>query len=167
VLRSTLPRKIASDGQSLDTYQLYAAFSSSLKIGRAKDESEKGFFCAATRPLQKGAFVSLYAGELLSKRTSNERRGKRKLEHPDWGNYILALKENGKTLGMVDATQTGNIGSVTLSSKAILRDFDRRSAVYSRFLNHSCDPNCVIQLVRWGPRAFPRPAIFVSIESCS
>ena len=33
-----------------------------------------------------------------------------------------------------------------------------------RFLNHSCDPNCLIQLVRWGPRAFPRPAIFVSLN---
>jgi hypothetical protein len=44
---------------------------------------------------------------------------------------------------------------------------DKHCALSSRFLNHSCDPNCLIQLVRWGPRAFPRPVIFVGDKRLS
>jgi hypothetical protein len=33
---------------------------------------------------------------------------------------------------------------------------------FGRFLNHSCDPNCVIHIVRWGGgKTWPRAAIFV------
>jgi histone-lysine N-methyltransferase SETMAR len=127
----------------------------------------KGFGCYTTTALDKGVFVSLYAGQLISSDEVLKRRRIRKQAHPRWGNYILTLMENDKVLGYVDATEVGDVGSVSLLeepkcrliSLELIRDTGTR-----RFLNHSCDPNCVIQLVRWGPRAFPRPAIFVSSD---
>ncbi|KAH8090485.1 hypothetical protein HD553DRAFT_302536 [Filobasidium floriforme] len=110
-----------------------------LEVYFARDSVQKGFACRTLEPAKAGSFVALYAGELISGKTAQRRRTKRQQEHPSWGNYILALRENDKVWGRVDATHTGNV---------------------ARFLNHSCDPNCLIQLVRWGPRAFPRPAIF-------
>lgn len=55
-------------------------------------------------------------------------------------NYILSLRLPSSTIH-IDPRYKGNVG---------------------RFLNHSCDPNCVIQPVFWGPRGYPRAAIFVS-----
>lgn len=52
-------------------------------------------------------------------------------------------------------------------TQSFIRLIERSCALSSRFLNHSCDPNCLIQLVRWGPRAFPRPAIFVNAKCLS
>ena len=48
-----------------------------------------------------------------------ERRHARKQAHPGWGYYMLSLRENGKILGVVDATQTGDIGLVIPSRKAL------------------------------------------------
>lgn len=44
------------------------------------------------------------------------RRSERLQEHPEWGNYILTLKENDKVWGRVDATRSGNVGSATGSN---------------------------------------------------
>lgn len=70
---------------------------------------QKGFACRTLEPAEAGSFVALYAGELISGKTAQRRRTKRQQKHPSWGNYILALRENDKVWGRVDATRTGNV----------------------------------------------------------
>ncbi|WRT65809.1 uncharacterized protein IL334_002758 [Kwoniella shivajii] len=91
--------------------------------------------------LSKGSFISLYAGEYLttpearirwSDQATNQKQGE--------GNYILTLKiSSSNEIWHIDPRNKGNIG---------------------RFLNHSCEPNCIIQIVRWGVTSLFRAAIF-------
>ncbi|WVW80275.1 hypothetical protein I302_102253 [Kwoniella bestiolae CBS 10118] len=89
--------------------------------------------------LPKGTFISLYAGEYLTTHQARQ-RWIDQLNNPKAGegNYVLSVKLPGETWH-IDPRYKGNIG---------------------RFLNHSCEPNCVIQIVRWGVDSLPRAAIF-------
>ncbi|WWC88055.1 uncharacterized protein L201_002958 [Kwoniella dendrophila CBS 6074] len=90
--------------------------------------------------LPKGSFVSLYAGEYLTTFQARLRwsEQERKPQKEGEGNYILSIRLPGE-IWHIDPRYKGNIG---------------------RFLNHSCDPSCVIQIVRWGADNLPRAAIF-------
>lgn len=91
-------------------------------------------------PLPKGAFISLYAGECLTTAQARARWSDPDARPRGQGNYTLTIRSPNEVLH-VDPRHVGNVG---------------------RFLNHSCDPNCVIHLVRWGGgRVWPRAAIFV------
>ncbi|KAH8293735.1 hypothetical protein KR054_003583 [Drosophila jambulina] len=83
----------------------------------------------STVNIPSGAFISEYAGELL---TTNE--AKRRLEANEMlgeMNYVLVLNEytsdEKQQVTIVDPSRRGNIG---------------------RYLNHSCEPNCHIAAVR-------------------
>lgn len=93
----------------------------------------------AGAPLPSGVFISLYAGEYLTTPQARERWAAQHAHPAGEGNYILSLRLPDETIH-IDPRSRGNIG---------------------RFLNHSCDPNCVIQVVRWGPDSVSRAAIFV------
>ena len=100
------------------------------------------FAQSGARVLQPGTFISLYAGEVLSNAEARRRWSE---TFPDvrhgQGNYILSLRLPSETLH-IDPRYIGNVG---------------------RFLNHSCEPNCIIQVVRWGGGpGWSRAAIFVS-----
>ncbi|GHJ85477.1 hypothetical protein NliqN6_1879 [Naganishia liquefaciens] len=103
-----------------------------LRLGQA---SGLGIFADAFLP--SGRFICLYAGEFIDQAQARQRFEKQQCERQ--GNYILCMRENDAIIGFVDPTIKGNIG---------------------RFLNYSCDPNCRMEYVRWGPLAIPRPAIF-------
>jgi histone-lysine N-methyltransferase SETMAR len=91
--------------------------------------------------LQKGTFICLYAGEYLSTQEANERWSSTPRQYMGEGNYILTLRLPGKRIHM-DPRHEGNVG---------------------RFFNHSCDPTCVVHVVRWGGDSiWPRAAIVVS-----
>lgn len=95
--------------------------------------------------LPSGTFISLYAGEYLTTRQARETWAQQHTHHAGEGNYILSLRLPNETIH-IDPRYKGNVG---------------------RFLNHSCDPNCVIQVVRWGPDSISRAAIFVRArQSC-
>lgn len=97
---------------------------------------------ASTTVLPRGAFICLYAGEYIDTAIARDRWAEAE-QHPHpagSGNYILSLRLPSETIH-IDPRVHGNAG---------------------RFLNHSCDPNCVIQVVQWGPDARSRAAIFVS-----
>nr|XP_019011956.1 uncharacterized protein I206_02793 [Kwoniella pini CBS 10737]OCF50737.1 hypothetical protein I206_02793 [Kwoniella pini CBS 10737] len=97
------------------------------------------FYISTTHDdLPQGCFVSLYAGEYLTTDQARQRWSNQRVHEEGQGNHILSLKLPGKTWH-IDPRFKGNIG---------------------RFLNHSCDPNCVIQIVRWGIDSLPRAAIF-------
>ena len=86
--------------------------------------------------LPRGSFICLYAGEYL---TTDEARSRWSDQHVD--NYILSLRLPDQVIH-IDPRYKGNFG---------------------RFLNHSCEPNCLIQVVRWGSGpTWSRAAIFVS-----
>ncbi|OCF75113.1 hypothetical protein I204_03962 [Kwoniella mangroviensis CBS 8886] len=89
--------------------------------------------------LPKGSFISLYAGEYLTSPQAHLRWVSQLVDSKvGEGNYILSLKLPDE-LWHIDPRYKGNIG---------------------RFLNHSCEPNCVIQVVDWGMDSLPRAAIF-------
>lgn len=98
--------------------------------------------------LPKGSFISLYAGEYLSTEQARERWAAQAIASASTsqvegqGNYILSLRLPDGTVH-IDPRHIGNVG---------------------RFLNHSCEANCLILPVRWGrgPGIWPRAAIFVS-----
>ncbi|KAK1927667.1 hypothetical protein DB88DRAFT_478821 [Papiliotrema laurentii] len=88
--------------------------------------------------LPSGTFIALYAGEYL---TTEQARARWSEGHPD--NYTLSLRLPAGVFH-IDPRKKGNVG---------------------RFLNHSCDPNCVIHVVRWGGgHTWPRAAIFSKKE---
>lgn len=104
--------------------------------------SQKGIGIFTTVNLERGTFICLYAGELIDTADAKSRSEIRDRRGDAF--YILTIKENDRLVGHVDPTIHGNVG---------------------RFLNHSCSPNSVMQLVRWGTTSIPRPAVFVS-RSC-
>lgn len=96
---------------------------------------DKGYGLICKLPLQKGQFVCEYAGEVIS---SEEAAVRRKSDNI---NYIFALNEfahQATIQTIVDATYIANIG---------------------RYINHSCDPNCIIVPVRVDS-VVPKLAIF-------
>lgn len=120
--------------------------------------SEKGHGVRAAEPINKGEFVCEYAGECIGE----EEVERRCVQFQGQDNYTLTLKEHfgGKIRRnlliqffiertiktFVDPRLRGNIG---------------------RFLNHSCNPNCEVVVVRLG-RMIPTVGIFAKkdIETC-
>ncbi|WVF66006.1 hypothetical protein IAT40_000744 [Kwoniella sp. CBS 6097] len=96
--------------------------------------------------LLRGSFISLYAGEYLTTEQARARWATQRDfdtdSHEDQegqGNYILSLRLPGQVIH-IDPRYKGNVG---------------------RFLNHSCDPNCVIHPAKWGAdNVWYRAAIF-------
>uniref|UniRef100_A0A7E4V670 SET domain-containing protein n=1 Tax=Panagrellus redivivus TaxID=6233 RepID=A0A7E4V670_PANRE len=111
---------------------------------------QKRYQVIAGEAIPKGTFVSQYLGEVL---TPDEARDRLLPSYEGKNNYILCLAENfdqGVMLTCIDAAEFGNV---------------------SRFMNHSCDANLEIKLVRTNiviPRAclFARRDIAAGEELC-
>lgn len=107
-----------------------------LEIKRFDD---KGYGVSCTQRITKGEFVCEYAGEIIGREEALRRQ---RAASGDM-NYIFWLNEyaEGKlTQTVIDATCIANIG---------------------RYVNHSCDPNCVVVPVRVDS-VVPRLAIFAA-----
>ncbi|WVO14683.1 hypothetical protein L204_102320 [Cryptococcus depauperatus] len=114
-----------------------------LSVRRAA--SGLGLFYTPQEPLvlPKGTFISLYAGEYLTQSEAHSRWSAISVKEKEKGrgNYTLSLRTPGETIH-IDPRWKGNVG---------------------RFLNHSCEPNCVLHYVRWGiGRGWARVAIFTN-----
>eukprot|EP01147_Barroeca_monosierra_P009258 gene9259-1537_t len=110
------------------TCQQASPFGNAFKIFNA---GSKGAGLTASVPIRKNDFVLLYLGEIISAQES----ARRKAAHEQRGErtYIFELHENISARECilktcVDATHYGN---------------------EARFINHSCDPNLRVQVVRW------------------
>ncbi|KAL7079569.1 hypothetical protein ACQ4LE_001721 [Meloidogyne hapla] len=108
-----------------------------LKVTKC-DSEQKGFGVFAQEKIPAGHFVVEYVGELISKEEA-ERRLNNQQQH----NYLFTIRE---FIGVecrftfIDGRYKGNI---------------------SRFINHSCEPNLILQVFRLG-RASPSLAMFAS-----
>ncbi|KAL7424655.1 hypothetical protein Q5752_000339 [Cryptotrichosporon argae] len=112
-----------------------------VRAGLYVQRGPRGFGLHALAPLGAGTFVSLYAGEVLSTVQARARwaAAADHADHADGeGNYVLSVRQTGWELH-IDPREKGNVG---------------------RFLNHACEPSCVVWPVRWGSDAVPRAAIF-------
>lgn len=111
-----------------------------LQITKCTDLA-KGFGLTTNCEILKGSFICEYAGEVI---TSSEALQKSKLNQSlGRMNYILEFHEHfGSRIEItyIDPSQIGNIG---------------------RYLNHSCDPNCVLVPVRIN-ETIPKVAIFAN-----
>ncbi|VDL80800.1 unnamed protein product, partial [Nippostrongylus brasiliensis] len=98
----------------------------------------KGYGVKAVRDIAKGVFVCEYAGEIVDK-GEVERRAVALHEH----NYTMTVKEHGKdgvVTTFVDPRHRGNL---------------------ARFINHACEPNLSIVIVRMG-YSVPQVALFTN-----
>ncbi|MFH4983081.1 hypothetical protein AB6A40_009790 [Gnathostoma spinigerum] len=86
----------------------------------AFDAGIKGWGLQAKEPIAANQFIMEYVGEVISAEEMI-RRGKRYGKDPNHRHHYLMALKNG---AVIDATVKGNI---------------------SRFINHSCDPNCQSQ----------------------
>lgn len=97
--------------------------------------NKKGYGLKTEKFIERGSFVCEYAGELIGKEEAKKRA------QFDGKNYIFVLKEHFVSCvqeTIVDPTCIGNIG---------------------RYINHSCEPNCVIVPVRVSS-PIPRLGVF-------
>jgi len=105
------------------------------RIGLRISQCNKGYGLYTDFEIENGQFVCEYAGEIID---LLEARRRSNLDHE---NYIFVINEHfsdNVTTTVIDATTIGNIG---------------------RYINHSCQPNCVVIPVRVDS-LIPRLAIF-------
>ena len=89
-------------------------------------EQGKGWGLVTLEKVRQGQLVIEYVGEVISKAMKEKRLQDWSVEHPNDPNfYIMALSPGW----FIDARETANL---------------------SRFINHSCDPNCIIHPVNVG-----------------
>lgn len=108
-----------------------------------KCENGKGYGLFINHNIVKGTFICIYAGEIITKSEAVIRHGHN--SHKQNMNYIFCLKEHSNghiTETIVDPSTFGNIG---------------------RYVNHSCEPNCVIVPVRIDS-PIPKLAIFSRVN---
>eukprot|EP00981_Chlorochromonas_danica_P005446 scaffold1091_cov164-Ochromonas_danica.AAC.69 len=101
-----------------------------------KQSGRKGFGVFAAQPIEAGAFIIEFTGEIISKEDF-ESRSRGNTENKELHMYIIQLKS--KTF--VDCRRKGSI---------------------ARFINHSCEPNCRLEVWRVGNKL--RVGVF-SLES--
>ncbi len=102
---------------------------------RIESFPHKGYGLTCGSRVEKGQFVCEYAGEVIGEQEAADRR------RGDRVNYIFSLNEHGEggvIRTIVDATCIANVG---------------------RYINHSCDPNCVVVPVRVDS-VVPKLAVF-------
>lgn len=85
---------------------------------KPKREKGKGWGLVSIDGVKKGQLVQEYAGEIIDEKTKRERLDAWGVEHPNDPNFYIMSLENG---WYIDARVKGNL---------------------SRFINHSCGPNC-------------------------
>ena len=102
----------------------------------------RGWGVRSVNPMRRGSFVCEYAGELISSAEAAERR-RNAPDAASHNHYILSAIEHVGSpqralRTIIDPTLKGNVG---------------------RYINHSCEPNLVTQIVRVGS-FIPRLAFF-------
>ncbi|XP_053931800.1 histone-lysine N-methyltransferase SETD2-like [Cuculus canorus] len=95
---------------------------------------DKGWGLRAAKDLPPDTFIMEYCGEVLDHKEFKARR-KEYARNKNVHSYFVAVKENE----IIDATQKGN---------------------YSRFMNHSCEPNCEAQ--KWMVNGQLRVGLFTT-----
>lgn len=103
----------------------------------------KGQGLFSSKLIPKGSFVCEYAGEILTRTEAVRRDQENKTE--DKMNFVFCLNE---------------INSVNKSSKQTFVDPSRKGNI-GRYINHSCDPNCIIISTRVDS-IIPKIAIFAN-----
>ena len=86
-------------------------------------ERGKGWGLITVHGVQKGGLVLEYVGEVIDEKTKRSRLEAWSIEHPNDPNFYIMSLEMG---WYIDAREMGNL---------------------SRFINHSCDPNCILSRV--------------------
>lgn len=85
---------------------------------KPKREQGKGWGLAAVNGAKQGSLIQEYAGEIIDEKTKRERLDDWAKDHPNDPNFYIMSLEPG---WYIDARVKGNL---------------------SRFINHSCGPNC-------------------------
>ncbi|KAF7377804.1 Histone-lysine N-methyltransferase, H3 lysine-9 specific [Mycena sanguinolenta] len=100
-----------------------------------KKTAEKGWGVFAAKKIPKGTFIGIYSGEFLREEVGErrglvyDRSGRTYLLDVDWY-YLKDLKEDKED------NQEGSNGEYVVDAY--------HAGNFTRFLNHSCDPNCKV-----------------------
>jgi hypothetical protein len=101
---------------------------------KPKREQGKGWGLVTVDSVKQGSLVQEYVGEVIDKEAKEDRLKSWTQEHPNDPNfYIMDLTKGW----FIDAREVANL---------------------SRFINHSCDPNCILLPINVG--GYMRDAIF-------
>jgi len=96
---------------------------------KPKREQGKGWGLVTVNGVKKGGLIQEYAGEIIEEKTKRERLDVWAGDHPNDPNFYIMSLEPG---WYIDAREKGNL---------------------SRFINHSCGPNCHLAPVNVGGHA--------------
>jgi len=109
----------------------------------------KGWGVFAVKPIPGGTFIGIYAGELLRDDEADarglvyDRYGRTYLFNIDFG-YLNKIREANKTTRVSPCTTDDE----DRDSTEVLYAVDAfHAGNHTRFLNHSCDPNCALSPV--------------------
>lgn len=102
-----------------------------------RDTVNKGYGLFALEKISEGAFIREYIGEVISQREHESRLQSRRFEGGSSHTFVMQLKPGN----YLDASSKGNM---------------------SRFINHSCEPNCCIE--KWIIKGRIRAGIFASTD---
>ena len=97
-------------------------------------ETSRGYGLRTVKVINAGSFLIEYVGEVINTETINCRMVQQRLQSPDNLDFYIIALENGF---YIDGKLKGN---------------------ESRFINHSCDPNCKVE--RWNVQGRTRIGIF-------
>jgi len=86
-------------------------------------ETGKGWGLVSVHGVQSGNLVLEYVGEVIDEKKKQSRLEAWSIEHPNDPNFYIMSLESG---WYIDAREMGNL---------------------SRFINHSCDPNCQLSRI--------------------
>jgi hypothetical protein len=125
------PTKMKKDGVSVEeTNCAVGPNCSNRQLGqrsiakcKPKREKGKGWGLHIVNKARKGDLIQEYVGEVVDEKTKVKRLNEWYDEHPNDPNFYLMALQPG---WFIDARDVANL---------------------SRFINHSCDPNCVLQQI--------------------
>ena len=129
------------------------------KVDKNGEMSRKGYGVITERFIPRGAFICVYAGELIGTDEANERFSIQKTQKKS--NYIMILREFITNSSANSNINDDNTESVISEQRTIIDPSFMGNI--GRYLNHSCEPNVRVVPIRTNSMV-PDAAMFAATD---